>query len=206
MRLRLPSGRRILVSPLLVWESRRNALLTVRSASVFHPAHVTTRLCLGLLEELLQARPCKTLLDVGCGCGVLALAAVAMGVGRAVGADIDWRAVRVSRENAVENGLAAATHWIAGSCAAVRGPFQCVVANLPHPVLEDLLGDLARLVATDGTLLLSGFQDIHWHGLCSGLTRLNLEVLHTVSGDLTFYGIPPSGSFTWMAIMARRRL
>jgi SAM-dependent methyltransferase len=181
MRLKLPSGRRILVSPLLVWESRRDALLRLRTSGVFHPAHVTTRLSLGLLEECLQTRPCETLLDVGCGCGILALAGAAMGVGRAVGADIDWRAVRISRQNALENSLAAAT------------------------VLEDLADDLARLLATDGTLLLSGFQDIDWHGLHNRLERQNLEIFRTLSGDFTFYGIPPSGSFTWMAVMARRR-
>jgi len=205
MRLKLPSGRRILVSPLLLWESGRDALLKVRTSGVFHPSHVTTRLSLGLLEECLQTRPCETLLDVGCGCGILALAGAAMGVGRVVGADIDWRAVRLSRLNALENGLATATHWIAGSCAAVRGPFQCVVANLPYPVLEDLANDLARLLATDGTLLLSGFQDIDWHGLHARLERQNLEIFRTLSGDFTFYGIPPSGSFTWMAVMAKRR-
>jgi len=45
----------------------------VRTAGAFHPAHVTTRMCLDLLDDQLQTHACKTLLDVGCGSGVLAL-------------------------------------------------------------------------------------------------------------------------------------
>jgi ribosomal protein L11 methylase PrmA len=204
MRVRLPSGRRILISPFLPWESRRDVLLKVCTAGAFHPSHVTTRLCLELLEEHLCATRCETLLDVGCGCGVLALAAASMGVGRVVGVDIDHRALRLSRENALANGLAANSYWITGSSAAIRGSFPCVVANLPVEVLQELLGDLVRLLADKGVLVLSGFQDVRWYDLHSKLERLNLESVRVVSGDLTFYGIPPSGSFTWMAVMAKR--
>jgi ribosomal protein L11 methylase PrmA len=204
MRVGLPSGRRIQVSPFLWWESRQDALLRLRTSGSFHPSHVTTRLCLELLEEHLRNSRCETLLDVGCGCGVLALAAAAMGVGRVVGVDIDRRAVRLARDNAVNNRLGEGTHWIVGSSTAVRGPYQCVVANLPVNVVEGLLPDLVRLLAADGMLILSGFQDVHWYGLHASLEQHQRELLRMVSGDFSFYGVPPSGSFTWMAILAGR--
>ncbi len=204
MRLRLPSGKRILVSPLLPWEFRRNAWLTMRTTGAFHPSHVTTRLCLELLEEHLGTTPCDTLVDVGCGCGVLALAAAAMGVKQVVGVDIDLRAVRLARTNARSNGFERSTHWIAGSSTAVRNSYQCVVANLPVVILEGLLDDLGRLMVDHGKLILSGFEDVHWPTLQRKLRDRNLKPSQVLSGDFTFYGIPPSGSFTWMAITANR--
>lgn len=205
MRLRLPSGKRILVTPVFFWESPKKALCVVRTAGAFHPAHVTTRMCLDLLEDQLQAHACKTLLDVGCGSGVLALTGAALGVGTSVGLDIDHRAVRLARSNAGNNVLDGRTLWFTGSCAAVRGVFDCVVANLPFEVLMGLLGDLVRLAAESGILILSGFHDIHWYQVMAEFDRLGLETLRELTRDQSFYGIPPSGSFTWKALAARRR-
>jgi ribosomal protein L11 methyltransferase len=204
MRLQLPSGRRILISPVFFWESARDVLFTIRTAGAFHPSHVTTRLSLGLLEQHLDAANCQTLLDVGCGSGILALAGAALGVEMSVGLDIDRRAVRLARDNADRNDLAGRTRWLTGTCTAVRGSFDCVVANLPFEVLTGLLGELARLVADNGTLILSGFQDVRWHEMMSSLLDHGLVALRQVSGDYAFYGVPPSGSFTWMAMVATR--
>jgi ribosomal protein L11 methylase PrmA len=205
VRLRLPSGRRILVTPVFFWESPRKALCVVRTAGAFHPAHVTTRMCLDLLEEQLHAHNYKTLLDVGCGSGVLALTGAALGVGTSVGLDINLRAVRLARANAGNNGLDGRTLWFTGSCEAVRGVFDCVVANLPFEVLLGLLEDLLRLTATGGALILSGFHDIHWHQVMAEFDRLGLKTLRELTRDQSFYGIPPSGSFTWKALVARRK-
>jgi ribosomal protein L11 methylase PrmA len=205
VRLRLPSGRRILVTPVFFWESRREPLCVVRTSGAFHPAHVTTRMCLDLLDEYLQTHACKTLLDVGCGSGVLALTGAALGVGTSVGLDIDHRAVRLARANAGNNGLDGRTLWFTGSCASVRGVFDCVAANLPFEVLMGLLGDLVRLTAASGILILSGFHDIHWYQVMAEFDRLGLETLRELTRDQSFYGIPPSGSFTWKALAARRR-
>ncbi len=205
MRLRLPSGRRILVTPAFFWESPRKALCVVRTAGAFHPAHVTTRMCLDLLEEQLQAHDYKTLLDVGCGSGILALTGAALGADLCVGLDINHRAVRLARSNAGNNGLDSRTLWFTGSCAAVRGVFDCVVANLPFEVLMGLLGDLVRLTATGGALILSGFQDIDWYEVMAEFDRLGLETLRELTRDYSFYDIPPSGSFTWKALVARRK-
>jgi ribosomal protein L11 methylase PrmA len=205
VRLRLPSGRRILVTPVFFWESPRKALCVVRTTGAFHPAHVTTRMCLDLLEEQLQAHEYKTLLDVGCGSGILALTGAALGTDLCVGLDINHRAVRLARANAGSNGLDGQTLWFTGNCAAVRGVFDCVVANLPFEVLIGLLGDLVRLMATGGALILSGFHDIHWYEVRAEFDRLGLKTLRELTRDLSFYGIPPSGSFTWKALVARRK-
>lgn len=207
MLLHLPCGSHIAVSPFRFWDNWRSKtpLLTIRSGQVFHPAHATTRLCLELLSHELRQRPNPSVIDVGCGTGILALTAARLGAPIAVGFDIDSRAVRVSRENARSNGLERETHWLVGSTQAVRGCFDLVLANLPCPVIMDLAAELARLLKPQGRMILSGFQDVHWYTVTERLAQQGLEVGEPRSADLSFYGIPPSGSFTWMVVPVRHR-
>jgi ribosomal protein L11 methylase PrmA len=204
MILKVSPQLKIAVSPFFFWERRHAAQLTVRASGVFHPSHVTTRLSLQLLQNTLKEFPCRGLLDVGCGCGIFALAAAYLGVPSVVGLDIDPRAIRVAQANARTNQLDAGCQWLVGTHAALRGRFDCVVANLPYAVLMEFGADLCGLLNAPGRLIVSGFQDVQWSAVGALLQeqRLRVEAIH--SGDFTFYGIPPSGSFTWMAVLAHK--
>lgn len=63
--------------------------------------HATTALCLKWLEAMDLAG--KTVLDFGCGSGILAIAALKLGAKRAIGIDIDPKAITASKENAERN-------------------------------------------------------------------------------------------------------
>ncbi len=203
MLIKLPSGLRICVYPSL-FSRFLHRDLTIRSGNAFHPRHVTSRLCLELLDHALESGACIKLLDVGCGSGILALAGASMGIPVAVGLDIDPRAVLLSRENAQRNRLVGKAHWFVGTVEALQGRFDCIIANLPFEAILDNLDDLARLLESKGRLILSGFQDIQWHVIHDELARRGMSIDKTCSGDLSFYGVPPSGSFTWMAVRARK--
>ena len=142
MRLELPSGLVIQCSPVFPWE-KRNCDLRIVCESAFHPRHVTSKLCLDLLDTVLPDLDCRLFLDVGCGSGILALAALRLGASTAVGVDIDPKAIRTSRKNALANGLSERCHWIVGTSATVRGQFDCVAANLPYAVLMRHMPELA---------------------------------------------------------------
>jgi len=76
-----------------------------------------------------------------------------------MGLDIDRRAVRVTRKNARNNGLAGPIQVIQGSSECLRRGFDLVVANLPWEVQTDKVLELHRLSARGARVILSGFRD-----------------------------------------------
>jgi len=120
-------------------------------------SHPTTALCLSAISRLLSARPGgQRLLDVGTGSGLLAIAAARLGAAEVVGTDNDPVALAVARENAERNGVRLRLHLAPVGAAALRGPFDLVVANILANTLVELAPELVRQVAPGGRLLLSG--------------------------------------------------
>ncbi len=118
--------------------------------------HETTRLCLGLLDRALSARPGAEVLDVGCGSGILSIGALLLGARRAVALDIDPLAAQAARENAGRNGVDDRLRVVAGDLRAVGGTYPLVVANILYQVLLGLAPELSARVEPGGTLILSG--------------------------------------------------
>ena len=154
--------------------------------------------------QILEERPCQNLVDVGCGSGILAIAGLKLGAERAVALDIDCQALVISRTNAELNGLGKRLMLVRGSAEAVAASFDLVLANLPIHVLKEKLSHLSHLSRRGGALVLSGFQDVDKFLLTKELGRQGLRAQSWLSEDLTFFGDPPSGSFTWMAVHATR--
>ena len=185
--------------------SRAPAWILLKSPRAFPPYHPTTKMCLRLMLQDLKERPCQNLVDVGCGSGVLALAGLKLGIKRAVALDIDPRAVITSRANAELNQLESQLLLVRGSAEAVAGCYDLVLANLPMQVLKEKLPELLRLSKEGGSLILSGFQDLDRPAMEKELKRLSLDARSWLSEDLVFFGDPPTGSFTWMAVRATQR-
>lgn len=179
--------------------------LVLRTSSVFPPGHPTTRLSLELLQEALTAAPPPPrILDVGCGSGVLLLAAAALGVPLGVGVDLSRRATLISRENARQNGLAAAMHVAQGSTECLRGPFEIILANLPWAVQLDKVAELCRLAEAGGALILSGFRDTQEEKLRTLYQDRGWILTHRLTKDEWAIELPPERSFTWVAWLLRR--
>lgn len=173
--------------------------IRVRPGQAFPPTHPTTRLCLELLQENLPGGPGTAVLDVGCGAGVLGLAAAALGARRVVCLDIAGRAARVTLENARENGLAGRLRVVWGSTECVRGPFHLVMANLPFEVQMAKAGELSRLAAPLGIIILSGFRDDREQPLGELYNQLGWALNERRSKDFRHPELPPGLSFTWAA-------
>ncbi len=201
-----PSGWSYRLSPRLVLRTRLperteagERVLLVRSGEAFPPGHPSTRLCLDLLREALAARLVQRLLDVGCGAGVLSLAAAALGVPRVVAVDLALGAVRATRENARENGLAASILAVRGSTEGLGVPFDLVLANLPWEVQMAKVAELDRLAAAGGRLILAGFRDNQETLLLEGYQGLGWSLKQRLVKDFHHPELPPEISFNWVA-------
>ena len=167
----IPIGKRLIIVP--AWlESPDPSRMPIKidpGMAFGTGTHPTTQLCLELLENLFEANsPLVThhssLIDIGCGSGILSIAALKLGAASALGVDIDEAAVKVSRENADANGIAAGQFTLGvGSVPEVlAGRFgvrsaPLVLANILAPVIIRLFdAGLANLVSPSGSLILSG--------------------------------------------------
>lgn len=178
----------IIVSPTLVVRPRWVAFDAPTDTTVLHiePGstfgmgdHPTTILSLRALQRVV--RPGDRVLDVGCGSGVLAVAACRFGAASAFGIDIAPAAVPVTLDNALANGVLdqinVSTEPLADVALRHEADFQVVVANILAPTLVALAGDLVRVMAPGGALIISGvLAAAHAHVLAA---LAPLEVEHT---------------------------
>ena len=123
--------------------------------------HGTTRGCLLALDRIVKGRRPRRILDVGTGTGVLAIAAAKALRRPVLASDIDARAVAIARENARHNRAGAYVEVIHAPGLGRRrfrasAPFALVFANILLEPLQRLATPMARLVAPNGYIVLSG--------------------------------------------------
>lgn len=123
--------------------------------------HGSTAGCL-LAFDALRRRPVRRALDLGCGSGILAIAIAKLWRAQVLASDIDPQAVAVARDNAIANGVGNAVRTVAADGVRAqpirkRAPFDLVAANILAPPLIGMAGDVARVLAPGGRLVLGGF-------------------------------------------------
>lgn len=124
--------------------------------------HPTTVLSLRLLRAVLW--PGAAVLDVGCGSGVLSMVAATLGAPFVQAIDISPAAVEATTANALRNAVASRVDASTRPLSDVTEVFDVVVANLLAPIVVDLAGDLRRVTAPGGALVVSGvLADRHDH-------------------------------------------
>jgi ribosomal protein L11 methyltransferase len=118
--------------------------------------HLCTQLALIALERCIH--PGSKAVDVGTGSGVLAIAALQLGAAWAIGLDTDEAALEAAHENFELNHLTPLLAAGSAECL-VDGCADVVVANISATVLVSMAGDLLGLLAEEGFLILTGFQE-----------------------------------------------
>lgn len=167
-------------------------------------AHPSTRLCLELIEELLDGQLRSEdqlsggnppagfdIFDIGCGSGILAIAALKLGASKAFCVDIDATAVESARENAQINAVADRMFVCEGSLKDIKempsNPEnnRLILVNILAPVLTDLLEQgLAGLVEKGSFLVMSGIIADQMDGIVKTAEEKGLLVRkQRVSGD-----------------------
>jgi ribosomal protein L11 methyltransferase len=119
--------------------------------------HPSTALCLERLTTLNLTD--TTVLDWGCGSGILAVAALKLGATKALGVDVDHRALAASRDLAAQNFLG--DRLIVCRPEEVPHDFRCqlITANLLARTLIDLAPTLSHHLTDNGRLLVSGILE-----------------------------------------------
>jgi ribosomal protein L11 methyltransferase len=154
-------GRRLLILP--AWlpspDDTRLPIVLDPGMAFGTGTHPSTQLCLAALEDHLH--PGDEVIDLGCGSGILSIAAARLGAHRVRALDLDPLAVRITRENAERNGVAALIVARAGSLSDVleagAPSADLMVANILAPTLDEMARQgLARAVRPGGVLILAG--------------------------------------------------
>ncbi|MEX0846151.1 MAG: 50S ribosomal protein L11 methyltransferase [Ilumatobacteraceae bacterium] len=150
--------------------------------------HPTTVASLRALRRQLVSG--ATVLDVGCGSGVLAVTAVMLGASSAHGIDISPAAVPTTVANAQRNGVADRITAATTPLADVPGTYDLVLANILAPALVELSGDLCRVLAPGGSLVISGILADRYDHVLAALTPLRVVHVDEIDG--------------WVAVTLRR--
>jgi ribosomal protein L11 methyltransferase len=116
--------------------------------------HPTTAMCLQWLAD--QDLQDKLVIDYGCGSGILAIAALKLGARRAIGVDIDPRALEVSLQNAEINKVSERLLTCLPDSIPQGVQADILVANILSGPLTQLSAVISQLVAKHGKIALSG--------------------------------------------------
>lgn len=162
----IPVGQRLMVLPAWIepQDPERIPIHIDPSMAFGTGTHPTTHLCLEMIEK--YVRPGEPVMDVGCGSGILSIAALKLGASHALGVDIDIESVKATRNNSefnrvfggMEIGQASVEEVMEGNFSMTESPV--VLVNILAVIILRLFeAGLAKLVAEDGTLILSGILD-----------------------------------------------
>lgn len=126
--------------------------------------HGTTAGCLEMIGRVMRAEHPRNALDLGAGSAVLAIAIARLAHIPVLATDIDPIATRIAGENARLNHVANRVRTITAAgfhdpAFAEAGPFDLIAANILARPLMRLAPGMARQLAPNGSLVLSGILE-----------------------------------------------
>jgi ribosomal protein L11 methyltransferase len=121
-------------------------------------------------------------LDVGCGTGVISVMAALVAQSRVRAIDVASAAVEATRDNAARNGVSDLVDVDTVPAGGLDGSYHLVVANILAPTLIELAGDLRRLTAARGRLVISGILAERHDHVLTALAPMVVERTDTHDG------------------------
>lgn len=141
--------------------------------------HASTRLCLGLLQDLSLSG--RRVCDVGTGSGVLAIASLRLGASEVVAVDYDIDSIVCARESAELNHVTAGLDIrqvdLEREGTVAGAPFDVVIANLTGGLLVRLVTRLVAMTTRGGALVLSGITLAEGDDVIAAFTDAGCQVV-----------------------------
>jgi len=138
--------------------------------------HETTYLCIELLQACSQ--DLGQVADIGCGSGILAMAAVRLGAESAIGVDIDENAVKIAKENVINNDLEDKVTICKGNLLEnIQAPVNTVVANILAEVIIDIVKDVKKILHTSGIFIASGILNDKEKAVTNALSKEGFNIV-----------------------------
>lgn len=153
-----PIGKNIVICP--SWEDyvpkKNNILITLDPGMAFGTGtHESTINCLELLED--YVKPNSVIIDVGCGSGILSIAAAKLGANKVIAIDNDPAAVKVAKENVIQNSLDSKIQVVLGDkLKNIDLKADIIVANIIADVIIDLCETISFNLKSEGIFISSG--------------------------------------------------
>lgn len=161
--------------------------------------HPTTRLCLGILQELIH-HPLR-MLDLGTGSGILAITGAKLGAAQVSASDIDPVAVKVATENVTRNGVTDRVQVFEGDLLdqISTAQYDLVTANIIADVILKLIPRLNRVMNPQtGCFVASGIIDHRLPDIKQALADNGFEIIKIVE-DQEWRGVVAKLRFAQMA-------
>lgn len=192
-------GRRLVIRP--SWREYTpkpdEVIITLDPGMAFGTGlHPTTRMCLEQVETRVGSG--MRILDVGTGSGILAIAAGKLGAESVYAIDNSSVAVESASANVALNDLSERVKVVLGTlddaeAERLAGQFDLVLANIIAHVIGSIAPQLARVLAPDGLLIVSGIIEARLHDALDPLLASGLVLLEQVMIE------------DWMALILRRQ-
>jgi len=137
-------------------------LLIQRGRAFGMGSHPCTIYCLEALKSIADIQPLSffksKILDAGTGTGILSIAAGKLGANNITGVDINAEFIKEAKENILLNGLDNAIRLFHCPVEDIQDQFNLILANLYGSLLQKISSFLAKLLVSDGWLIIRGIN------------------------------------------------
>ena len=151
-------GQRVVVKP--TWEDYAmqdgDLIIELDPGMAFGTGtHETTSMCIRELEKYVNKD--SKVFDIGCGSGILAIAAAKLGAKEVVAVDLDEVAVKVAKENVLENKVEKSVSVMHGNLTdVIKDKANVIVANIIADIIKILAKDVQNFMKEDAIFISSG--------------------------------------------------
>lgn len=151
-------GQRVVVKP--TWEDydmqEGDLIIELDPGMAFGTGtHETTSMCIRELEKYVNKD--SKVFDIGCGSGILAIAAAKLGAKEVVAVDLDEVAVKVAKENVLENKVEENVSVMHGNLTdVIKDKADVIVVNIIADIIKILAKDVQNFMKEDAIFISSG--------------------------------------------------